>query len=159
MATRYNNANEELLELADGIIREHFPELRSIKIKYIFDMKKRTAGGKIVLGKCQRAAEMVRFFTVNEAVDEDGYQYVISLDGNAWDHITQQDRTRLLRHELRHVMIDEEAKQPYKVAPHDLEDFSAEIELNTDDVRWAERVDGLTEAIYGQQRDQAEDEE
>jgi hypothetical protein len=157
MATRYTEATDELLEMANEIINEYFRELRSVKIKYIFDNKKRTAGGKVVLGKCQRAQEMVRFLTVGEANDEDGYQYVISIDGCAWDNITRQDRIRLLRHELRHCLVDEEARQMYKISPHDIEDFSAEIELNTDDVRWAERVANLTEQIYGQQRDEEEE--
>ena len=91
--------------------------------------------------------------------DEEGYQYVISLDKVAYTNIEDVDRIRLLRHEQRHVLyLGDEAKQPYKIYPHDVEDFISEIEINADDPRWAFRVASLVATIYEQMADQEKDE-
>jgi hypothetical protein len=159
MAIRFIDVDQDVLDLIREVQAEHFPELRNVKIKYLFDTKKRMSNGKVVIGRCQRTNEIIKHLTVDEAGDEEGYQYLISFDYEAYSAITRTDRIRLIRHELRHVLVDEEARQPYKINPHNVEDFMEEIELNTDDVRWAERVASLAEQIYSQHRDEAEDEE
>lgn len=159
MPIRFQDATSDVEDLAREIIAEYFPQLRNEKIKYIFDMKKRTSNGKVVLGRCQKTNELLKHFTIDESGDEEGYKYIISLDYIAWQNIVKADQVRLLRHELRHIEVDEEAKQPYKLLPHDIEDFAEEVQLNVDDVRWAERVAGLTSAIYEQMKDQEADEE
>jgi hypothetical protein len=157
MSVRYEETTSDVKNLAQEIISEYFPELRDVKINYIFDLKKKMSNGKLVLGRCQKTTEILKFFTIDEANDEDGYQYIIYLDKCAWDNIEKEDKARLLRHELRHIFIDNDAKQPYKVVPHDVEDFAEEIELNANDIRWAERVASLTENIYSQRSDDEEE--
>ena len=159
MSVRFEDCVSEVSDLAAEIIAEHFPELRNVKVTYLYDLKKRISNGKVVLGRCQKTNDLIKHFTIDDADDEDGYRYIVYLDQCAWDNIVESDKIRLLRHELRHILIDEEAKQPFKIAPHDIEDFAEEIELNSDDVRWAERVAGLAEQIYSQRRDQEETEE
>lgn len=157
MPLRFEDVTTDVKDLAREIISEYFPELRNTKINYLFDLKKRLSNGKLVLGKCQKTSEVIRHLTIDEAHDEDGFVYIIYLDKCAWSNIEREDKVRLLRHELRHVLLDPEAKNPYKIAPHDIEDFAEEVELNRDDVRWAERVANLAEQIYEQQREQEEE--
>jgi hypothetical protein len=157
MSVRFEDVGEEVLDLMMEVRAEHFPELRSVKIKVLFDLKKRMSGGMLVLGRCQKSNDLIKHLTAEESQDEDGVPYLIYLDKNAWDNIEKVDRVRLMRHELRHIDLDlESERNPFKIAAHDLTDFYEEVELNKDDSRWCQRVVGLTEAIYSQQRDMEE---
>ena len=156
---RFEDCVSDVIDLAREVQAEFFTELRSVKIKYVFDLKKRLSNGKIVLGRCQKANDMIRYLTIDESGDDEGFAYIIYLDKCAWSNIERNDKIRLIRHELRHIDIDmDSARNPYKISPHDVEDFMEEIELNRDDLRWAERVAGLTEQIYEQRRDQESEE-
>ena len=155
---RFEDTPQSVVELANKIQGQYFPELTKVKTKYLFDDKKRTSGGKIVLGRCQKTDDLVKYFTIDEANDEEGYQYIISLDKIAYDNIEEIDRIRLFRHELRHILFFEtEEKTVYKINPHNIEDFVEEIELNTDDPRWAMRITSLIETIYEQIEDDEKD--
>ena len=155
---RFEDISNEVINLANNIQEELFPELINVKIKYLFDLKKRTSGGKIPLGRCQKTDELVKYFSVEEARDADGYQYIITLDKIAWDSIEEKDKIKLLRHELRHVLVfEKEEKTVYKIYPHNIEDFVEEIELNQDDPRWSLRIATLIADIY-EQREEMEKE-
>ena len=148
---RFEEVSGDIVKLASSIQCKHFPELSDVKVKYLFDTKKRTRGDKLVLGRCQKTNELVKYFTIEEANDAEGYQYVISLDKITYNAIEDTDRIRLLRHELRHILVIEtETKTHYKIYPHNIEDFVEEIELNQDDERWSLRVAQLVQDIYDQ---------
>src|SRR3990172_2570231 len=113
---RFEDVTEDAIKLANEVQEKYFPELVNVKIKYLFDLKQRTSGGKVCLGRCQKTDDLVKLFTIEESGDEEGYQYVISLDKVAYTNIEDVDRIRLLRHEQRHVLyLGDEAKQPYKI--------------------------------------------
>jgi len=157
---RFEDVISEVTDLAREVQAEFFPELRNVKIKYLFDLKKRQSNGKIVLGRCQKTNDILKHFTIDESGDDEGFAFIIYLDKCAWENITRTDRVRLLRHEMRHVFVDlDSERNPYKIVDHDVTDFYEEIELNTDDSRWAERVANLAAEIYSQRRDQEGDEE
>ena len=158
MSIRFMDATQDVMDLAREIIAEHFPELRNIKIKYIFDLKKRMSGGMNVLARCQRSNDLLKFFTIDESGDEEGYAYIVYVDKLLWENIERADRTRLLRHEFRHIHIDDESvKNPYKLVDHDVSDFREEIALNTDDPRWDERLATLASDLYSQQEEMEEE--
>ena len=146
MASRYENATEDVLILAREIISQYFPEIINVKIKYLFDLKKCKHAGKLVFGKCQKPNDLVKHFTVDETKDADGYQFVTTLDKVAWEIMDETDKARLLRHELRHAGIDEEGK-PY-IEPHNIEDFVEEITLNADNPDWARELGKKVRAAY-----------
>ncbi len=155
---RFEEVTEDVVRLANEVQTKYFPELVNVKIKYLFDLKQRTSEGKTVLGRCLKPDDLVRHFTVNEAGDEEGYQYVITLDKVAYTNIEDIDRIRILRHEQRHVLyLGDDATQPYKIYPHDIADFIVEIELNAENPRWASRVASLAENIYEQMKEQEKD--
>ena len=108
---RFENVGDDVVNLASGIQEELFPELINVKIKYLFDLKKRTSGGKIILGRCQKTDDLVKYFSTEEARDAEGYQYIITVDKVAWDNIENIDKIRLHRHELRHILIFEKEEK------------------------------------------------
>lgn len=154
---RYEDANTDVLDLAREIQAEFFPELRNVKIKYLFDLKKRSSSSENVFARCQRTNDILKYFTIDESGNEEGYAYIIYLDKLLWDNIERADRIRLIRHEMRHILIDDEAKNPFKLTDHDVSDFREEIELNKDDPRWDSRLSQLLTDLYDQQADMEEE--
>ena len=150
---RFDDGNEEAYEIMRAVREDHFPELAGCNIKIIFDNKKRMTGGKIVLGSIQKPNELTRFFMIDESGEDEGFDYVIRLDAKCWDLIDNADKTRLMRHELKHTAVDHDATTPYKIRGHTIEDFYSEVTLNEDDPRWAERAAQSTMAAYEQERD------
>ena len=145
---RFEECSEEVFKVMNEVIEKHFPELISCIIHPIFDLKKRIKGGNIVLASIQKPNEMLRFFTIDDSDTGEGYNYVIRIDKNAWDNIEEIDKKRLIRHELNHTLVDFDASDPYKIIPHDIEDFVVEIERNKDDVDWAKRVGAVALSKY-----------
>jgi len=148
MENRFEDVNEETHGILRDVRAEYFPHLRNIDIKMLFDMKKRKSGDKLVLGRIQRTNDLLRHLTVDEAGD-DGFDYIMYLDHASFTNVQKDDKIRIVRHELRHIMLDVDSrKNPYKLVPHDIEDFVEEIELNRDDPRWRERVAAVASSVY-----------
>jgi len=148
---RYEPCTEDVRGLFETVKSEHFPELRNVQIMILLDTKKCKSKGKMVLGKIKKASEVERYLTT-DIVEDEGIDFVMFLDKNVVTHCDENDLTRLMRHELRHVFITERGKLTLR--PHDFEDFREEVDLNHDDPNWASRVVEMVSLIY----DQAEDE-
>lgn len=150
--SRYEDiTSEEVKVLIARVIDTHFSDLANVKIKFLFDTKKSTRNGRISLGKCQKPNELTKHFTVSEAKDEEGYQYVITLDKLAYENMEDVDRVRLIRHELRHILVvrDDQAETvKYKIMPHNIDDFVEEVKLNDDDPEWARRIGKMVGLLY-----------
>lgn len=102
--------------------------------------------------------ELLRHFTKTEASSEDGYDYIIIVDKKGWDVLSEEDRVRLLRHELRHTFYDIDAEDnPYRLIDHSVSDFYEEIELNKEDPKWRQRVTTLIGDIYEQEKEEAKE--
>ena len=154
MGLRYEEVTPMVLDMLKDVRSKFFGELKNAKIKVLFDLKKRKAGGRIVLGRIMRTNDLIRHLTKDEVEIMEGYDYIIVIDKKCWDNVTDADRARILRHELRHTFYDIEAeKDPYKLLTHSVSDFYEEIEMNQDDPRWRERVATLTEDIYEQEKE------
>lgn len=159
MGLRYEEVTEDVRKMLDEVQTKYFPELRNAKIIMLFDLKKRQAGGRVVLGRIMKTNDLLRHLTKDEAVAVEGYDYIVALDRLGWDAITEQDRIRLLRHELRHTYYDIESEaNPYRLIDHSVSDFYEEVEMNKDDPRWRERVATLVHDIYEQQREERKQE-
>jgi len=149
---RFLEVSEEEYNILRTVRETHFPELAGCNIKIIFDTKKRMTGGKIVLGSIQKPNELTRFFMIDEAGTDEGFDYVIRLDKKCWDLMNLEDKKRLMRHECRHTDVDFDSTTPYKLRGHTIEDFYSEVALNEDDPRWAERAAASTVSAYEQER-------
>ena len=152
---RFEDVDSGVMDLLHETMQEFFPELRNVRIKCLYDTKKRMAGGKIVLGRIQKTNDLLRHLTVEESRSDDGYDCIMYLDRLAWTSIGRPDRVRLMRHELRHIDLSETGS--IKIIDHTITDFYEEVSLNEDDPRWRERVATLTADIYEQEKEQAEE--
>ena len=148
---RYEDVTENVYDILHNVVREFFPGLVNAKILCIFDLKKRMSKGNIVLARIKKSDDLIRHLTINNAGEEDGYDYIMFLDQMIWQSIEEVDKVRIVRHELRHCFITDEGN--YSIIPHDIEDFAAEIELNSDDIRWSTRVAELCMHLYSQERE------
>ena len=144
---RYEDVPDSVYEAMNGVRNQFFSELRSANIMMIFDTKRRVSKGKVVLASIKAMSELQKYLTLNESGSVDGFDYFITLDKIAWDTADDTDRVRLLRHELRHTVVDDSDK-PFKLRGHSLEDFYSEIDLNNDNPRWAEQLVVRVAAIY-----------
>jgi hypothetical protein len=153
MALRYEDVTDTVMEMFRRVKSQYFPELKNAKIKVLFDLKKRKSGGQVVIGRIVKANDLIRHLTKNGNAEE-GYDFIITLDKKCWDHITDEDRVKILRHEMRHTSYDLESEDnPYKLVDHSILDFYEEVEMNQSDPRWRERVAILTEDIYEQEKE------
>jgi hypothetical protein len=149
---RFTDVDESVVEVFLETVEERFPYIGQLKVKLVFDTKKRIKEGKICLATTELANEKIRYFSKDDIATE-GYDYVITFDQRAWDNASAADRKRLMSHELRHIYIDE--KGNYKITPHDVSDFRAEIKLNEDDPDWGFKLGALVDAMYDQEKDLA----
>ncbi len=148
---RYEDTNESLVELYLKLAEERFPNTcANLNIKLMFDTKRRVSRGKLILATIEIASEKIKYFTKNE-IELDGVDYILIVDKKAWELASEKDRTRLVSHELRHVFVDETGK--HKLLPHDIEDFVAEVKLNTDDPDWGGKLATLVVDVYEQEKE------
>ncbi len=154
MGLRYEEVTPMVLNMLKELKAKDFKELKNAKIKVLFDLKKRKSGGRIVLGRIVKSNDLIRLLTKDEVEAVEGYDYIITLDKKCWDNIPDEDRKRILRHELRHASFDIESENdPYKLVSHSISDFYEEVEANQKDPRWRERVGTLVEDIYEQEKE------
>ena len=154
MGLRYEDVTDDVADMLKEIRSTYFPELRNAKIKLLFDLKKRQAGGMLVLGRIMKTYDLLRHLTMDQVEAVEGYDYIIALDKLCWQTITDEDRARIIRHELRHTYFDIDAENtPYKLQNHTIADFYEEVETNKTDPRWRERVGRLVADIYEQQKE------
>ena len=154
MGLRYDDVNEHVLDLLKEVRSQDFPELVNAKIKVLFDLKKRKSGGMVILARIIKTNDLMRHLTKNAVDVNEGYDYIVTLDKKCWENITDLDRVKILRHELRHTFYDIDSDDnPYKLLNHSISDFYEEVEINKNDPRWRERVATLTEDIYEQEKE------
>jgi hypothetical protein len=145
---RYIEANENLYEIFNEVLQERFPGFVNIKFKLLFDTKRRMKKGKLVLATTELVNEKVKLLSADDVAPE-GYDYLIIVDSVVWEYAQEDDKHRLISHELNHVFIDEKGK--YKILDHDVEDFFVEIERNADKPNWASELAFTAEAVYEQE--------
>jgi hypothetical protein len=150
--SRFEDIDESVVEAFLNTMEERFPYLAQLKIKLIFDTKRRIKEGKICLASTELANDKIKFFSKDDIAVE-GYDVVIIFDQKAWELANQEDKKRIMSHELRHVFIDEQGK--VKLLPHDVSDFREEQKLNANDPDWSFKLAILTNDIYEQEKEMA----
>lgn len=150
--TRFIDVDDSVVEVFLDVMENRFPSLAQLSIKLIFDTKRRIKEGKICLASVELASEKIKYFSKDNIATE-GYDYVIVFDQKTWQVASVEDKKRLMSHELRHIFIDEKGK--FKIMPHDVSDFRAEMKINEDDPDWGFKLSALVDAMYDQERDMA----
>ena len=133
MENRYEDITDNVIGVFVKTVEDWFPEVGNLKIKLMFDLKKKIVKGKFTLAYIELVNEKLRFLTSSKLV-EDGFDYLLVLNKVVWEIADETDKTRIMRHELRHIFEDESDK--LTLLPHDISDFSEEIALNSDDPNW-----------------------
>lgn len=151
---RYEEANENLVDVFLRVVENRFPKYQSYKFKLIFDLKKRISKKKIVLASIEMSSAKIRFFSADN-IALDGYDYVITVDKKTWEIASDKDKERLISHEMSHVFPDEVGNP--KLIGHDVSDFYLEIKRNEDDPEWNRNLAILVETIYEQEKDKESD--
>lgn len=146
---RYYEADQSVYELMDSIINEYFGDLRNAKIKILMDTKTQInkLTGRVKFGYIKTANEVEKFLTM-DGQNLEGIDYIMFLSELTWSLAEDVNKTRIVRHELRHCFLDE--KGNYKLVPHEIEDFYVEIELNQDDPRWGQNLADLVRIRHEQ---------
>jgi len=159
MTTRYIEAGPREYELLNDLIAELFPELVNAKFKVFFNLKKHINQGRLVLAHIEMTDDLTRYLTISEFDMAEGADYCIFLDHVLWDLLAEKpdDKLRIMRHELRHTRVENDSVRPYKLAPHDIEDFVAEVQLNSDNPGWRTPITQLLDAVYTQMKEDSKE--
>lgn len=148
--SRFTDVDDGVVEVFLDTLEERFQSLIQLKIKLIFDTKKRIAKGKICLATVELANDKIKYFSKDDIATE-GYDVVIIFDRKAWELSDKVNRKRIMSHELRHILINE--KDEVKLIPHDVSDFAIEQKLNKDDPDWGIKLTALVSDVYEQERE------
>lgn len=122
--TEFYAANQDVYELADKLIATHHPEAIDAHIAFMFRSRAGKSGGKTKLASCILASELQKALH--------GYNYVIEIAADEWDHMEQNQREALLLHELLHIAAKEDEKTGYVtwgLRHHDTEEFRKVVEV------------------------------
>lgn len=146
---RYEEADDSLVEVFLEILEEHAPQLQFLKFKLIYDLKKRISKGKIVLASIETAGPKIKFLS-KDKIAIDGYDLLLVVDLKVWEVASADHRKKIIRHELRHIQLDE--KGGVTIVGHEIEDFHIEVKLNQDDPEWRMYLATLANDMYEQEK-------
>ena len=142
---RFEEAPKHAYDLMGKCLEKSFPELVNAEILILMDIKERSSGGAITLGRIQKTNDLTGHLTIDDSGNDRGYDYIIFLDKLMWDNTNDVDRLRVISHELSHTVVDEDK---YKLRIHTIEDFFSEVERNKKDPRWRQRVGSMMVGKY-----------
>ena len=146
---RYEDSDDGLTEVFLNVLEEHFPQLQYLKVKLIYDLKQRISKGRLVLASIETASPKIKYLS-KDKIAIDGYDLLMIADQKAWEVASIDQRVKLIRHELRHVQIDETGG--VKIVGHEIEDFHIEVKLNKDNPEWRMQLATLTRDMYEQEK-------
>lgn len=149
--SRYYQADGVTQTLLEKVREERFEGLEGARIKLIMDLKPKIdkLRGEMVIASIKTTNDVEKYLTEQNNGD---YDYFIFINGLVWDLAGENDRKRILSHELCHAFIDD--KGNYKVIHHDIEDFFAEVERNKDDPMWKQALSAVAVAKYEQMKEE-----
>jgi hypothetical protein len=108
-----------LIDLANKVIKqERLTLLDGVAIKYVFVAPEIS---RTVHARCMRGNRELRHFGE--------FDFLIEFSHGIWQKISEQTREILMYHEMLHALVtqDKKGKTIYKIARHDIMDFSAVI--------------------------------
>ena len=149
----FKKADSSVFETFIELVEKTFPELSGYSFGLLFREKIKKSRGHITLAEICLPGKLLSYYARNE--NGQPYDFIIVADEMAWAVARESDRVRIMRHELRHVHIDEKGKP--RLVGHDFEDFHEEVKLNADQPDWCSRLVGITQAGYDQVKDGGKD--
>lgn len=112
MSVTWEEADAELISLAERLIREHHPHLLDAKIGFMYRSEAAKSGTKLILGKARKVSDEQRVF-----ID---FDFVIWVARKEFESIADDQRAALVDHELCHCggTFDN-----WSIRKHDFEEF------------------------------------
>lgn len=138
--TQFEQAPPQVMDLVAEVKKE-FQDLANANILILMDAKKHTYRGAITLARITKTNELMRCLTRCAAMP-DGYDLIMYLDKAIWAKLDRKDRVRIVRHELRHVLVEDDSlgDAVYRLEPHDIEAFIPEFDEDPDHIGWLRRM-------------------
>lgn len=95
----WKDSTGELVTVTDEWLEKgDFPLLESVKILYTWvDPPRLDANGMEMLGQARKLPNNVR--------DVFGYDVLIEISANKWKELSEEEKSRLMWHELNHIMV------------------------------------------------------
>jgi hypothetical protein len=149
----FRKADNSVYQVFLEIIEEYFPALSSFSFGLLFRQKIKKSKGGVILAEVCLPSKLLSYYAKNDQGNP--YDFLIIFDEMAWSCGKVLDRVRIMRHELRHVFINEKGK--CMMIGHDFQDFHAEVALNIDDPGWGSNLAEVVVAAYGQIKDGGKD--
>ncbi len=152
--SRYYEADQQVYALMEGLIDERFPNLRGARMKVLMDSKVKIdiLTQRMTFASIKSANEVERFLS-RDGHNLNGTDYIMFICDLVWELAGDQDKLRIISHELRHSFLDD--KGNFKIVKHDIEDFHAEIRLNENDPMWAQALGTVAVAKHEQLKAEA----
>ena len=151
--SEFTKADSSVYAIFMQMLDEHFPELSSHSFGLLFrDSIKKSRGSVILAAICQ-PTKLMSYYAKNDAGNP--FDYIMIVDEMVWACASDEDRIRIIRHELRHCFITERGES--KLVGHDFQDFYKEVEINSDSPNWANHLVEVTLAGYKQIKDGQKD--
>ena len=149
----FRKADESVHEIFIQLVEKTFPEISGYSFGLLFRDKVKKSRGRVTLAEICLPGKLLQYFARNSAGQP--YDFLLVCDEMVWAVANEDDRVRIMRHELRHVYIDEKGKP--RLVGHDFEDFHEEVKLNADCPDWAARLVKIADAGYKQVKDGGKD--
>lgn len=135
MAAEIWEAGDDVRRMASDIIAHHHPHLADAEIVYLMRSPAARSRGREVMGQAKKASAQ------DNALYPGTIDFIITLSGQDWRHLTDAHRQALLDHELCHCAGNSE--DGWEMRGHDVEEFAEIIRRHgtwTEDLRETRRA-------------------
>lgn len=112
MATYWEEADDFLINLVEGVIDEHHDHLKNAKIGLLYRNKAQKSGDKFVYGKARKVSEKDKVFM--------DFDFIIWIAKEEFNHLEYAVQKALVDHELCHCWG---WPGGWKMRHHDVEEF------------------------------------
>ena len=142
------SAKDIMKQLIDS---NKFLHLRLANIKIVMDSKIKIdkLTETITFAYIKLANEVEKFLVSSNS--EENLDYIMFISSYIWEMASEEDKKRIISHELRHTYVDE--KGNYKLIKHEIEDFFTEIKLNEDKPNWKQDLATLALAKIEEEKE------
>lgn len=115
--------DKRLQEFGMSIAKDfHEDKLDKAKFLFAFQSPAQKSGDRVVLGRAIKVSPMTRDLANMNA------DFIIIIAEDEWKDLADDKRMALIDHQLSHCAVHEDEKNPgkpvFKIAPHDLGEFS-----------------------------------
>lgn len=108
------------------LVNEYHPELRNVRVEYVFGEKVGSSGGRAVWGRARKKTGLDAFFAADYQPttfeEEPAPFFVIEIAEPIWQDLSNEGRRALVDHELMHCGVDADTGK-LTIRPHYIEEF------------------------------------